>query len=298
LKEETILRAGVGSTAIKLVPGQFALRFNEGIVGWTAAQGETVLANDVTREPRFMYHPAIAETRSEIAVPLVVGARIIGALDIQSEQLNAFDSTDVATLETLAGQIAVALDNARLYGEMQEQARHDSLTQVYTHGYFLERLNEGIDRAQRESKPLSLIMLDVDHFKVYNDTYGHVVGDRVLSKIVQAIRAHVKHTDLVGRWGGEEFCIALLETDAASASYIAERVRQTLAETRIVQKDGTLIPPPTVSQGIAVFPVHARDGAMLVDLADAALYRAKKYGRDQISVADAKKIIETKLGQE
>jgi diguanylate cyclase (GGDEF)-like protein len=288
-KEETILRAGVGSTVIKLVPGQFVLRFDEGIVGWTAAHGEAVLANDVLREPRFMYHPAIAETRSEIAVPLVAGARIIGALDIQSEQLNAFDSTDVATLETLAGQIAVALDNAQLYGEVQEQARHDSLTQVYNHGYFLQRLNEEIEQAQRESKPLSLIMLDVDHFKEYNDTYGHIVGDQVLSKIVQVIRAHVHTSDLVGRWGGEEFCIALPTTEADSASNIAQRIRQTLAETRIVQKDGTLIPPPTVSQGIAIFPVHAQDGAMLIDLADAALYRAKKHGRDQISVADAKR---------
>ena len=284
-KQETLLRAGVGVTASKLVPGLFTLKFEEGIVGWTAAHGQTIWANDVTKESRFMYHPAVTETRAEIAVPLLVGTRIVGALDIQSERTNAFDSTDVATLETLAGQIAVALDNARLYGEMQEQARHDSLTQVFNHGYFLERLNEEIGSARHAAKPLALIMLDVDHFKVYNDTYGHIVGDRVLSKIVQAIRTHVHASDLVGRWGGEEFCIALLNTDNSGASYIAGRIRQTLAETRIEQPDGTLIPPPTVSQGIAVFPDHGADGAGLIDLADTALYRAKKLGRDQISIA-------------
>ncbi|HEX7587316.1 MAG TPA: GAF domain-containing protein [Anaerolineae bacterium] len=286
-KQETLLRAGIGNTLSKLVPGVFTLKFGEGIVGWTAEQGKTIWANDVTKEPRFMYHPAVTETRAEIAVPLLVGTRIVGALDIQSEQTNAFDSTDVATLETLAGQVAVALDNARLYGEVQEQARHDSLTQVYNHGYFLERLNEEIGRAQLDAKPLSLIMLDVDHFKVYNDTYGHVTGDRVLSIIAQTIRAHVHASDLVGRWGGEEFCIALLETDSPGACYIAGRIRETLAETRIEQADGTVIPPPTVSQGIAIFPEHGRDGAALVDLADVALYRAKKLGRDQISVAAA-----------
>ena len=284
-RRETLLRAGIGSPETKLVPGVFALKFDEGIVGWTAAHGKTIWANDVMKEPHFMYHPAVSETRAEIAVPLQAGSRIVGALDIQSEQINAFDSTDVATLETLAGQIAVALDNARLYGEMQEQARHDSLTQVYNHGYFLERLNEEIERAQRESKSLSLIMLDVDHFKVYNDTYGHVMGDRVLSIIAQAIRAHVHATDLVGRWGGEEFCIALLDTDGPGASYIASRIRRTLAETRIERSDGAQIPPPTISQGIATFPEHGRDGAVLIDLADAALYRAKKLGRDQVSVA-------------
>jgi diguanylate cyclase (GGDEF)-like protein len=284
-KQETRLRAGVGNTASKLTPGLFALKFNEGIVGWTAAHGETIWANDVTKEPRFMYHPAVLETRAEIAVPLLVGTRIVGALDIQSEQTNAFDATDVATLETLAGQITVALDNARLYGEVQEQARHDSLTQVYNHGYFLERLNEEIGRAHLECKSLALIMLDVDHFKDYNDRYGHVMGDRVLSKIVQAIRAHVHESDLVGRWGGEEFCIALLETDSPGALYIAERIRQTLAETHIEQKDGTVILPPTVSQGIAIFPEHGGDGAILIDLADTALYRAKEHGRDQISIA-------------
>ena len=90
-----------------------------------------------------------------------------------------------------------------------------------------------------------------------------------------------------GDEGGEEFCIALLETDSPGASYIAGRIRQTLAETRIERSDGALIPPPTVSQGIAIFPEHGRDGAVLIDLADAALYRAKKLGRDQISVAAA-----------
>jgi diguanylate cyclase (GGDEF)-like protein len=285
--QETLLRAGIGSAMSKLSPGLFALKFDEGIVGSTAAHGKTIWANDVTQEPRFMFHPAVTDTRAEIAVPLLVGSRIIGALDIQSEQTNAFDASDVATLETLAGQIAVALDNARLYGEMQEQARRDSLTQAFNHGYFLERLNEEIGRAQIDGTSLSLIMLDVDHFKSYNDTYGHVVGDLVLSKIVQAIRAHVHASDLVGRWGGEEFCIALLETECSSASYIAGRIRQTLAETRIEQPNGGVIPPPTVSQGIAVFPEHGQDGVALIDLADAALYRAKKLGRDQISVTGA-----------
>ncbi len=287
-KNETVLRAGAGPTMTELVPGRFILPFDQGIVGWTAAHGETLLANDVSKEARFQYHPAVADTRSEIAIPLTMSARVIGVLDIQSEQLNAFDPSDVATLETLAGQIAITLENARLYGEVQEQAHRDSLTQVYNHGYFLERFSEELACARRETQPLALIMLDVDYFKEYNDAYGHVVGDQVLVKIVQAIRAHVHHTDLVGRWGGEEFGIALLRTDAAGALRVAERIRQTLAATRVENRDGATIPSPTVSQGIASYPAHTQDAATLIDLADAALYRAKSHGRDQICVTGAK----------
>jgi len=285
VKREAVLRAGAGSAVGVLIADQLTLKFDQGIIGWTAAHGQTVIANDVSREPRFVFHPALAETHAEIAVPLAVGGRIIGVLDIQSEQINAFDPSDVTTLETLAGQVAIAIDNARLYGEMQEQARRDSLTQVYNHGYFLERLSEEIERARSESRPLSLIMLDVDYFKEYNDAYGHVRGDAVLSRIVQAIHAHVHQTDLVGRWGGEEFGIALLGTDTADTLYVAQRIRQTLEEMRIEKKDGSLIPPPTISQGLASFPAHAPDAATLIDLADAALYRAKARGRDQVCVA-------------
>ncbi len=283
----TVLKANVGVVTTTLIPGQFTLKFDQGLVGWTAAHGQMVMVNDVSRDPRFYDHPAIPGTRAEVVVPLVIGARVIGVLDIQSEELNAFEPNDATTLDALAGQIAIAIDNARLYGEMQEQARRDSLTQVYNHGYFIKQLNEEIERAQHLSKPLSLIMLDVDFFKDYNDQYGHVVGDEVLSKIVQTIRAHVKHTDLIGRWGGEEFCIALLGSDTASATAVAERIRQTLAKTRIVKKDSAPIPPPTVSQGIATFPIHAHDGATLIDKADSALYRVKSQGRDQIRITDA-----------
>ncbi len=286
-KNATVLRAGAGSLAAELVSGVFALQSDQGMVGWTAAHGETLLANDVSKEPHFHYHPAVPDTRSEISIPLVVSARVIGALDIQSEHLNAFDPTDVATLETLASQIAIAIENARLYGETQEQARRDSLTQACNHGYFLERLGEEVTRAHTESKSLALIMLDVDYFKEYNDAYGHVIGDHVLALIVQAIRAHVKRTDIVGRWGGEEFCIALPENDASGALRVAERIRQTLLETQLEGKDGAAIPPPTVSQGIACYPAHAQDAAGLIDRADATLYRAKAAGRDQVQVWSA-----------
>ncbi|MBI5649818.1 MAG: GAF domain-containing protein [Chloroflexi bacterium] len=283
---QVILLAGASPRASRLAITGFALEFGRGMVGWVAEHGESLLANDVTREARFMFNQHVADTRAELAVPLKIGARTIGVLDVQSEQLNAFDPSDVVTMETLASQIAIAMENARLYGELEEQARRDSLTQVYNHGYFAKRLAEEVSHALRTASSLALIMLDIDYFKPYNDRYGHLIGDAVLWETVQAIRAHVKQSDFVGRWGGEEFGIALPGADLDQACAVAERIRATLRAAQLPLKDGAPIEPPSVSQGIAICPAHAQDTWQLIGRADAALYRAKSRGRDQVCVAD------------
>ncbi len=223
--------------------------------------------------------------RAVACLPIQHKNYVLGVLYVNYAEPHAFGEIERNILRTFANQTAIALVNARLYGQLQEQARRDSLTQVYNHNYFLQRLAEEAARARQMQIPLALIMLDIDYFKEYNDTFGHVLGDRVLETIVQAIRAHVHETDVVGRWGGEEFGVVLLKTDVTQARAIAERIRQTLRVTSLGEKDGQRIPPPTISQGIAVFPSHAADEAALVDRADAALYRAKARGRDQICVA-------------
>ena len=125
-------------------------------------------------------------------------------------------------------------------------------------------------------------MLDIDFFKQYNDNYGHLIGDQVLEIITTTIQKHVKHTDLVGRWGGEEFVIALQGASGTQAYQVALRIRRSLAAIKINGRDGQLIPPPTVSQGIAIFPRESTDYFQLIDLADQRLYQAKERGRDQI----------------
>ncbi|MBM3129375.1 MAG: sensor domain-containing diguanylate cyclase [Chloroflexi bacterium] len=222
--------------------------------------------------------------RAVACLPIQHGGEMLGVLYVNYAEPHVFGEIEKNILRTFANQTAIALVNARLYRQLQEQARRDSLTQVYNHSYFLQRLSEEVERARQNQVSLALIMLDIDFFKEYNDTYGHVIGDRVLEMIVQAIRAHIHDTDLVGRWGGEEFGIALLKTDQAQARRVADRIRQTLVVASLGQKEGQAIPPPTISQGIAVFPTHAADEATLIDRADAALYRAKARGRDQVCV--------------
>jgi diguanylate cyclase (GGDEF)-like protein len=125
-------------------------------------------------------------------------------------------------------------------------------------------------------------MLDIDFFKQFNDTYGHLVGDRILKTLCTAIKHHIKHTDAVGRWGGEEFIISLPGAGGTQALQVAERIGQTMAALRIEDRDQKTIPVPTVSQGIALYPSEADEIYRLIDLADRRLYVAKVRGRNQI----------------
>jgi diguanylate cyclase (GGDEF)-like protein len=226
-------------------------------------------------------------SESWLGVPLLMSEGYSGVLAIASHKPNAFDEDDVALLSNVARQVALALDNARHLAQVEKQACQDSLTGVYNHGYLLQRLQEEIDTAKGNGSPVSFIMLDIDHFKEYNDTYGHVIGDQVLHVVVQAIRAHVKRTDVVGRWGGEEFGIVLPNMTTGQGNIVANRIRDTLVALPLVDGSGHAIPKPTVSQGIATFPDHVADANQLVDVADAMLYQAKKQGRDQVRVADS-----------
>ena len=222
------------------------------------------------------------EPRSWLGVPLLVRDRVVGIMAVQSKHPDRFDESHQAILMSVGAQAGIALEKARLYQDLTEQARRDSLTQVYNHGYFLECLH---DFVAEEATPLSLIMLDIDHFKKYNDHYGHVSGDLVLKAIVQAISRHIHKEDVVGRWGGEEFGILMARTDSPRARIVAERIRETLATTTLTDVTGKTVLQPTVSQGIATYPDIATSGDDLVGRADAALYWAKAAGRDQICVA-------------
>ena len=205
-----------------------------------------------------------------------------GIIALGSYQPNAFESGDMQLLSNLAQHITSALDNTIRHAQVEEQARLDSLTGVYNHGYFLKRLAEQAAESSTTNLPLSLIMLDIDFFKQYNDTYGHLVGDRILKTLCTAIKHHIKQSDTVGRWGGEEFVISLPGATGSQAMQVAERIGQTMAALRVEDREQRTIPVPTVSQGIAIYPTETDEIYHLIDLADRRLYIAKERGRNQI----------------
>lgn len=222
---------------------------------------------------------------SWLGVPMIAGGELMGVIAVASYKAYAFNEQDQALLLNVANQAAIAVDNAKHHASVEEQARRDSLTGVFNHGYFLQRLDEEIEQARDNEKPLSLIMLDIDYFKEYNDQHGHVIGDEVLRLTVEAIRAHIKTVDIVGRWGGEELGVILTGATTDQAMQVAERIRKTLTQMPLVADTGLSLSKPTVSQGIASYPEHAMTCAQLVISADQALYQAKEAGRDQVRVA-------------
>ncbi len=254
--------------------------------GWVIRNQKTLFLNDLRTEPDLegVKRRIIGKEKlslSWIGVP-VCTEYIDGMIGIASYMPLAFTQDDVEFLESLAQQAALALNNARQHKLVKLQARTDSLTGVYNHGHFLEVLSSQIEDALEDGTPLSVIMLDVDYFKSYNDDYGHLVGDEVLRLLVKTIQRFVKDTDAIGRWGGEEFAISLPNTSQRIAGQVACRIQAALQKMRISVLEQKDIPVPTVSQGIAEFPLEADEVFKLIDLADQRLYIAKKRGRNQI----------------
>jgi diguanylate cyclase (GGDEF)-like protein len=218
---------------------------------------------------------------SWMGVPLK-GENVMGVIALCCYQPNAFDGADMELLSNLAQHITVALDNTIRHAQVEQQAQLDSMTGVYNHGYFLKNLARQAMESSADNLPLSLIMLDIDFFKQYNDTYGHLVGDHILKTLCAAIQHHIKQTDAVGRWGGEEFIISLPGAGGMEARQVAERIGQTMATLQIQDREQRTIPVPTVSQGVATYPIEANEIYRLIDLADRRLYIAKDRGRNQI----------------
>jgi len=180
----------------------------------------------------------------------------------------------------LANQFALALQRISLYAEVERLAMTDSLTEIHTRRYVLQRLDEELLRAQARQAVLSLLMIDVDHFKAINDHYGHLTGDFVLKEIGRLIRENIREIDICGRYGGEEFCVVLPDTNEEGASFAAERIRLAIEKQKIQAYDALL--QVTVSAGCSTFPLDGKELTDLVDRADWALYKAKKEGRNRV----------------
>jgi diguanylate cyclase (GGDEF)-like protein/PAS domain S-box-containing protein len=262
---------------------------SQGISSWVVEHKKPLLIKDLRKEMNDLGLKPIMVgekrlSRSWLGVPMMADDELIGLLAVTSYEPYMFNETDQLLIEQISQQAVLSIQNARHYLEVTRQARLDSLTGVSNHNHFIETLYQEREKAITNMIPLSLIMLDIDHFKVYNDTYGHIIGDQVLRLTVQAIQSHIKKTDTVGRWGGEEFGIVLPNATVTQANMVANRIRRTLSELPLFDVEGQTIPKPTISQGIATIPDHTTDADELVVIADRALYRAKERGRDQVAV--------------
>ncbi len=223
--------------------------------------------------------------RSLLIMPLVVREDAIGTMALAARRTDAFGDAVRPTLQVLANQVAVSLANAAAVRRLEEMATTDGLTGCLNKRAFLEALDNKLRAAERFDRKLSLIVTDIDHFKSVNDTYGHATGDVVIKELGEILRRVKRETDVVARFGGEEFCVLCEETDTEGATLLAERVREELGATVFQTELGKL--RVTCSLGVATFPFDAGTTGSLFEAADKALYAAKHGGRNRVCTADS-----------
>jgi two-component system cell cycle response regulator len=198
------------------------------------------------------------------------------------EKLEHLVAEDRLLLTAVANDLTIAVENSELYKLTKRMAITDELTGLNNYRFMLQRLDDEIERARRFGRNLSLLMLDADDFKLFNDTHGHVAGDAALSELARVMQDAVRDIDVVCRYGGEEFAILLPETDADGAFVAAEKVREAIASFAFPDADGVKNQRITVSIGFSTFPDPADDREALLRQADDALYAAKRTGRNRV----------------
>lgn len=220
---------------------------------------------------------------SLIILPLAQsGSFCHGAIGIESTVPGYFQGEIGQLLSTLVSNAAVAYQKAFLYQKMELLATTDGLTQLCNHRTFQDTLHDEITRSLRYKRPLSLLLMDIDHFKSFNDTYGHQIGDIVLKEVAKCLVKTIRNNDLAARYGGEEFTIILPETDSRQAAVIGERIRQVIAAVSIASGNKNL--NVTVSIGCASLPEHSTSQQQLINYADCAMYFSKENGRNKMTV--------------
>ncbi len=220
--------------------------------------------------------------KSLIAMPLIVERRTIGILYIDDFIPRNFSKNEISVLSLLATQAAIAIEKMQRFERTRILAITDGLTGLYNHSYYAKSLKKEIKRSRRTSTPLSVIIMDIDHFKHYNDTNGHIPGNKVLEKTAQVIKQAVREIDILARYGGEEFAVILPETKKEHALIIANRICSLIRNEKFPGAEKQPMKKLTISAGVATFPEDARGDKSLTDRADKALYIAKEEGRDRV----------------
>jgi diguanylate cyclase (GGDEF)-like protein len=260
-----------------------SFRAGEGITGRVLKQGVAVYLPDTRRDPEYLYYKGEKrEDGSFLSIPLVFKKKVVGVLNMTRPGIDQFSDEEVRFLNTLVTGLAIALVNAKLYSRTRELSVRDELTQLYNRRHFQEMLPLEIKRSQRFRKPLSLLMIDVDHFKRFNDRYGHLAGDELLKELVHLIASRIREVDFFARFGGEEFVLILPNTPKKDAVKVADKLRLLVRDHRFPGNGGEKPERLTVSIGVASYPDDAQMMEELVDAADIALYEAKGGGRDRV----------------
>jgi len=266
----------------RLPPGQ-------GVAGWVAANGKSLIIPDVRSDARFaaeLDKQHSFTTRSIACVPVKSHDKVFGVIQlINSLDGGIFDDEDEQILTAIADFAGIAISNAKALETIKQLVITDDLTGLYNSRYFFEQIEYEIERAKRYQSSLSLVFLDLDHFKSVNDTYGHLTGSRLLAEVGAVVSANIRKTDKAARYGGDEFVIILPHTDRSGAYSFAEKLHKELNEKAFFSNNGDRL-KVSGSFGVASFPDDALHPNELISKADEAMYLVKETGRNGVRAAE------------
>jgi diguanylate cyclase (GGDEF)-like protein len=261
---------------------------------------KSAIANNRTNKNHSLlcHHIQSPEPESSLCMPLVAQGEALGVLHIRHTSQNVeLDENGLVTppaewftevkqqlIHTVADSLALALANLKLRETLRQQSIRDPLTGLFNRRYLEESLEREVRRAARSQRSLGVIMMDIDHFKHFNDTFGHDAGDTLLRELGVFLRSQVRGEDIACRYGGEEFAIVMPDTTLEVIHQRAEKLREGIKHLNVMSR-GKMLGSVSISAGVATFPEHGGTGEAVIRTADAALFKAKQAGRDRVTVA-------------
>jgi diguanylate cyclase (GGDEF)-like protein len=259
-------------------------KIGEGVSGTVVKTAKSILIKDVSKDDRYLHYKGNKNNvGSFLSIPLIIkDNEIIGVLNVHKKKINGFKEEDVALFSEIASDLANAIEKATVYEETKKLSMKDDLTSLYNRRFFNEHLEQEFLRAKRYNRTFSLLMIDIDNFKAYNDTNGHLKGDDALIKTVKILKKNVRQSDIIARYGGEEFILLLPEIDHKGAIKAAENLRKAIENTKYYNEDALPLGKFTVTAGVATYPGKSESIIDLIDYADKALYLGKASGRNTV----------------
>ncbi|MBU1615714.1 sensor domain-containing diguanylate cyclase, partial [bacterium] len=282
---ELISKASKGDLPSEIL-SQDKAKIGKSLLGKVIETGEPLVINNLSKiESQERLPLPEQKVSSLISVPLKVEKKTIGVFTCAYSKVMEFEEEQLKFLTLIGSRAALAINNAQLHEEIKKLAITDGLTGLYNYRYFRESLGKEIGRCKRLGSVLSLLLIDADHFKEFNDTYGHQEGDNVLQKLGMLLNFQARTADVVARYGGEEFVIIAPGTSKEGGLILGERTREKVEENLLTSEERAwfgMTSPPTISIGVACFPDDASNEEELVKCADRALYEAKETGRNKV----------------
>ena len=269
------IKAEAGTTSMAL--GK-RIPVGTGILGRVARTGASALVQNAGQG---QLSGVLPESRAVLCLPITFGETLLGVLNVESRNENVFAPQDVLILNTLADLLATALHNSFVFQKLQQQSITDGLTGIKTRRFFLEAVSSEWKRASRSGRPFSVVLIDLDKFKEVNDSLGHLEGDLVLARVGRLLEQKCRQSNVVARYGGDEFVILMPETSIDQAQVLAERLRLWLATDPMLEERQI-----TGSFGVATFPVHGFSAEDIIRVADTGMYLSKHAGGNQVRSAE------------